>query len=98
MRTFIETIGNDIELKAQGPDIAALNDARGISGDIEVLCSIDKCTGEVFVDKSLLSIKGISQAIKNLLISICCTGIRDTLKYIEVNGVLMVLAASIFNL
>lgn len=64
MRTFIETIDNDIELKAQGPDIAALNAARGISGDIEVLCSIDKCTGEVFVDKSLLSIKGISQAIK----------------------------------
>ena len=64
MKTFVEYIDNTLELKAQGPDVAALNDARGISGDIEVLCSIDKCTGEVFVDKSLLGIKGISQAIK----------------------------------
>lgn len=63
MRTFIETIDNDIELKAQGPDIAALNAARGISGDIEVLCTINRHTGKVYIDKGLLNKDAILQAI-----------------------------------
>lgn len=63
MKTFVEYIDNTLELKAQGPDIAVLNAARGISGGIEVLCTINRHTGKVYVDKGLLNKDAILQAI-----------------------------------
>ena len=67
MKTFVETIGNDIELKAQGRKIYHLNAARGIEGDIEVLCTICKHIHKVYIDKALLNDDETTRAITGFL-------------------------------